>query len=108
MMHANVLASDRASSESRLSRSSSIRSADLAKEMTEEECAVLADAGGSYDVDLSRAYALKLKGALCFVAMKVPTPLPRLDINDAFSYITHHYTYKARPLGRDHVPIYRP
>lgn len=35
-------------------------------------CSIFEHAGKSYHVDLSCAYILKLKGTLCFVAMKVP------------------------------------
>lgn len=44
---------------------------DPSNKMTEEETVLLANAGISYDVDLSRVYTLKRKGALCFVGLKV-------------------------------------
>lgn len=40
-------------------------------EMIEQQRALLAEAGTSYDVDLSRAYRLELQGTLCFVGLKV-------------------------------------
>lgn len=75
--------SDRGSADHSASAAGSDPLVDPFKEMSAEDFQVLADAGRSYDVDLSRAYTLELKGVLCFVAMKVPRPLVRLGLYES-------------------------
>lgn len=80
MKHSNSHTSDSdCSTDQQNACSGSVKSNDLTTEMTEEDQALLGNAGVSYDVDLSRVYTLELKGTLCFVGLKVHSIVGNLN-----------------------------